>query len=193
MPYLIRRRLVTAAKVTLVGLVFAAAAPHAAIAGSPCAHAYTPVGAASRKQIRAAVVCLINRQRTSRGLPALHINRRLNRSAQSWTDTMVRRQKFTHGSDFGARISAVGFNWSTAGENIAVGFTTAHSVVKAWMASTGHCENILDPDFAQVGTGVVNRGIRGWGGAATWTQDFGLWMGASPPSHRWGPADGCPY
>jgi hypothetical protein len=39
--------------------------------------------------MRAAVLCLINRQRTSRGLPTLHASRRLNRSAQGWTEHIV--------------------------------------------------------------------------------------------------------
>ncbi len=72
---------------------------------------------------------------------------------------MVRRDEFTHGHNFASRISAVGFNWSTAGENIAVGYTTPASVVQAWMASLGHCQNILYPAFSQIGTGVLDKGI----------------------------------
>ena len=36
---------------------------------------------------------------------------------------MVAFRDFTHGADFAARISAVGFHWSSVGENIATGFT----------------------------------------------------------------------
>jgi uncharacterized protein YkwD len=158
-----------------------------------CRWANRPVAQATRYELRHAVVCLINKQRTSRGLPRLHANRKLNRSAQGWTRTMVNRQIFTHGTNFASRITAVGFDWSTAGENIAVGFTTPFQVVQGWMASTGHCQNILYPAFSQVGTGVVDQGIAGWGGAASWTQDFGLRMGQRAPSHNMGPADGCPY
>lgn len=138
-------------------------------------------------------MCLINEQRRAHGLPRLRESRRLDRSAQGWTDTMVRDGMFTHGSDFAARITAAGFTWSTAGENIATGFPTPRSVVDAWMASTGHCQNILSPSYADVGTGVDNHGIRGYGGPATWTQDFALPQGASPPSNNSGPAAGCPY
>ena len=109
------------------------------------------------RRSRAAVVCLINRQRTSRGLPALTANSRLDRSAQGWTNEMVSHHEFTHGADFAERISAAGFRWSQAGENIASGFPTPASVVAGWMASTGHCENILDPAFREVGTGVSAR------------------------------------
>jgi hypothetical protein len=62
------------------------------------------------------------------------------------------------------------------------------------MASAGHCENILDPRFSRVGTGIVDRGVPRYGnGGATWTQDFALPRGSRYPSGDFGPADGCPY
>ena len=138
------------------------------------------------------MVCLINQQRTGHGLPALRANVDLDRSAQRWTHAMVVRHEFTHGSDFGGRISDAGFHWSQAGENIAAGFQTPASVVRGWMASADHCENILDPDYRAVGTGVsAAAAIRSYRG--TWTQDFGLRMGQRPASNNRGPAAGCPY
>ena len=107
---------------------------------------------------------------------------------------MVAHDDFSHGADFAARISATGFSWAAVGENIATGYDTAKAVVTGWMASSGHCENILSPRFAFVGTGIVPRGIRSLGTrGATWTQDFGLPAGWRPPSRSFGPADGCPY
>ena len=158
-----------------------------------CAAAHTPIRRASRRAIKAAVVCLVNIQRTSRGLPRLRENNRLDRSAQGWTNVMVRVHDFTHGADFASRISAVGFDWSTAGENIAAGFQTPAAVVRAWMASPGHCRNILSPAFLDVGTGVSLGAVAGAGGSGTWTQDFGLPMGHNAPSGNSGPANGCPY
>jgi uncharacterized protein YkwD len=158
-----------------------------------CAHPHSTVFDASGRQLRAAVVCLINEQRTERGLPRLKVNARLNRSAQDWTKAMVDDGEFTHGSNFAGRISAVGYDWSTAGENIATGFATPAGVVNAWMSDVGHCRNILTPTFAAVGTGVSRHGVRRYANFGTWTQDFGLWTGNRPPSSNWGPADGCPY
>ena len=84
--------------------------------------------------------------------------------------------------------------WRAAGENIATGFATPRSVVRAWMASTGHCQNILNPQYRNVGTGVSPRAVRGFAtGVGTWTQDFALGMHSSPPSGNYGPMDGCPY
>ncbi len=138
------------------------------------------------------MVCLVNRQRTERGLPSLRANRDLDRSAQRWTREMVNHHEFTHGSDFAARISRSGYDWSWAGENIATGYATPSAVVRAWMGSTGHCENILDPSFRAVGTGVSRRAAAA-DAPGTWTQDFGLRIGQRSPSGNYGPADGCPY
>ena len=175
-----------------IGMAAGLATPAASAHGA-CALAHTPISQASRPAMQSAAVCLINRQRARHHLPRLHENRRLNRSAQGWTNTMVRHGGFTHGANFSARISAVGFNWSMVGENIAAGFDTPASVVSAWMASPGHCRNILSPSFMDVGTGVSGRSVPGAGGRGTWTQDFGLPMGAHPPSGSTGPMNGCPY
>jgi uncharacterized protein YkwD len=180
--------------VLAVAVASFAVVPMAAARGRHCAAAHAPIGSASRAQLQRTVVCLINDQRRERGLPALRENSRLNRSAQGWTNTMVSHRDFTHGADFAARITAVGFHWSNAGENIATGFGTASAVVKGWMASTGHCQNILNPDYRYVGTGVSDHSILGFSsGGGTWTQDFGLIMGQHPASGNWGPAEGCPY
>ncbi len=159
-----------------------------------CVNANVRATAAPIPVMRTAVVCLLNKQRVSRGLPALHADSRLNNSAQAWSNVMVGQRIFTHGSNFAARISAAGFVWSSAGENIATGFGTPNQVVNAWMASAGHCANILSPNYADVGTGVNARPVSGYASnPSTWTNDFALPMGAQAPSGNWGPANGCPY
>jgi uncharacterized protein YkwD len=107
---------------------------------------------------------------------------------------MVASGDFSHGTNFSARITAVGFRWSSAGENIATGFATPRDVVTAWMGSKDHCQNILDPSYFDVGTGLRRQPV---GSSAsqpsTWTQDFALPMGQAPPSQNSAPAKGCPY
>jgi uncharacterized protein YkwD len=159
-----------------------------------CPNVNLPVRGATPHQMRAAVVCLVNKQRTAHGLPGLHAAPLLNRSAQGWTSSMVHGDFFSHGSNFAGRISAVGFIWSSAGENIATGFLTPRQVVNAWMGSTGHCQNILNPTFRDVGTGVSPSPVRGFAsGAGTWTQDFALPRGQHALSGNWAPANRCPY
>jgi uncharacterized protein YkwD len=192
-----RRIALTAAALAAVAICLfvsataaAAAATHHHRASSACAGASTAVADSTTQASRATVVCLINRQRTSRGLPALSADSQLDRSAQGWTNEMVSHHEFTHGANFTERISAAGFHWSQAGENIASGFATPTSVVAGWMASAGHCENILSPAFREVGTGVSPGATVVSPG--TWTQDFGLLMGQHPAGSG-APAAGCPY
>jgi len=142
--------------------------------------------------MRRAVLCLINDQRIAHGVPRLVASAKLDRSAQGWTDSMVATDDFTHGDAFMNRISAAGFDWSTVGENIATGYDTPAAVVRAWMASPGHCANILDPGYREVGTGLSARRIpRASPRPGTWTQDFGRLMGQPALSSDTGPANAC--
>ena len=79
-----------------------------------------------------------------------------------------------------------------AGENIATGYPTPRQVVAGWMASAGHCENILNPTYRSVGTGVNRHPVAGYASGRHLDQDFGL-RSAAGPSRNWGPAHGCPY
>jgi uncharacterized protein YkwD len=49
------------------------------------------------------------------------------------------------------RVRAVGYREKLVGENIAYGPQTTEEVVQGWLDSPGHCENIMDPRFAQMG------------------------------------------
>ena len=180
--------------------VVAAGCPSAASAAAQrhhrprCPGATRPATAHNLKAMRAAILCLVNQQRRKRGLPALVEDRRLDHSAQRWTAHMVAHDEFSHGSNFASRLTAAGFDWSAAGENIATGYPTPAAVVGGWMASPGHCRNILAPDFSAIGIGVVAAPVAGYAsGPATWTQDFGLPNGRPAPSSNERPADGCPY
>jgi uncharacterized protein YkwD len=158
-----------------------------------CADAQTPVAGAAPAALRAAVVCLVNNERGANGLPALVESTRLDSASQGWSDTMVATNVFAHvtsSSNPVTRIEATGYGWLALGENIATGFETPQSVVKAWMASPEHCHNILDPQYRDVGTGVNANPVTGFAnGLATWTQDFGLAAGADTPSDNWSPAN----
>jgi uncharacterized protein YkwD len=182
------RRVVVAVALGLVGSLPLASGA----AASQCAGADLAAGSAPVTTMRNAVVCLVNQQRAARHLPALHASRRLDSSAQLWTNTMVRTSTFSHGQDFSSRIDATGYFLSNAGENIATGFASPRDVVTGWMASLDHCQNILNPTFGDVGTGVNSQSL-GQYSPSTWTQDFGLWMGHRAPSHNFAPQRGCPY
>jgi len=61
------------------------------------------------------------------------------------------------------RVRAVGYREKIVGENIAFGPRTAEEVVQGWLDSPGHCENIMDPRFAEMGiayaAGHAKRGL----------------------------------
>ncbi len=56
----------------------------------------------------------------------------------------------SNGSDVGQRAEAAGYRWSSVGENVAAGQPTASSTLAQWMASPGHCSNIMNAAFADV-------------------------------------------
>lgn len=93
---------------------------------------------------------------------ALAWNGPLTQASLVHSDDMVSRNFFSHtgsdGSSAGTRATAAGYTWSTWGENIAAGQPTVASVVQAWMASPGHCANIMNPRFRDIGVACVSGG-----------------------------------
>lgn len=56
----------------------------------------------------------------------------------------------SNGSTVGTRTDAAGYRWSSVGENVAAGRATALATLAQWMASPGHCSNIMNPAFTEV-------------------------------------------
>lgn len=100
--------------------------------------------------------------------PALTWNDLLEKAALGHTIDMSQKNFFSHtGSDGSAsseRISNAGYNWKFYGENIAEGYKTEQEVVSGWLSSPGHCSNIMNKNFKEIGVARVND---------YWTQDFG--------------------
>ena len=132
-------------------------------------------------------VCLINRERTRRGLPALRLNALLNQASLEHSQDMVRQRYFEHtsldGRTVGDRIRASGYARgvsASGGENIAYGFgreSTPEAIVQLWMHSPGHRADILRASFTEIGIGIAT-GAPGVSPAkqfdsATYTTDFG--------------------
>jgi uncharacterized protein YkwD len=147
--------------------------------------------------MRAAVVCLINEERRRFHLPPLRQNRKLDGAAQAHTDDMVSRNYFSHYSRGGrppwGRTDAAGYPGSYIGENLATGVFTPAGLMALWMSDIGHCQNILWPEFADVGIGVSPHGIPRYTSGPTWTADFGLRTGHRAPSRNMKPSNGCPF
>jgi uncharacterized protein YkwD len=139
-------------------------------------------------QVRAAVFCLINRERARDGESPLHGDARLRLAAQEHSAEMVSRDYFKHtgpdGQTLLQRLRASGYLHSSQrgyaiGENIAWGtvpLATPEATVAEWMASAEHRANILNRRFRDTGIGVVPGAPGSLAedrGAATYTQDFG--------------------
>ena len=75
-------------------------------------------------------------------------------------------------SIFYERIVANGYsNYYSVGENIAGGQRSVDEVMKAWLASPGHCENIMSTNYTEVGVALVTEADSTYG--TYWTQNFG--------------------
>ena len=101
-----------------------------------------------------------NQQRIDNDLPSLVLNTKLNSAAQAKANDMVDKDYWSHTSPDGrlpwSFISAAGYSYSTAGENLAYGALTSSQTVDAWMNSPGHRANILNNTFSEVGFGYAN-------------------------------------
>ncbi len=167
-----------------------AAAAIAALAAAPaaeargCGNADADPAHTSVKRLRHATVCLLNKQRRSRGLHRLRQNPGLVLAGQRHALDMVERRYFSHsstmGTPFTARIRRTGYlrrsGRTLLGENLAYGgreLATPRQIVRSWMRSPGHRANILQPRFREVGIGVVRRlPVHGMSGA-TYAAEFG--------------------
>ena len=174
---------VVSALAGIAALALLASAPPAA--AKSCSGQTAAPGSVSTSKAEKAVFCLLNMQRSKRGIGKLARNRQLDKPSAAHSQLMVDDKCFEHvcpgEKDLGDRLAAYLANGGRGyGENIAYGtgdFGSPKSIVKSWMGSEGHRRNILDPDFEHIGIGVVwgapIAGGTGGQGGATYTTDFG--------------------
>nr|WP_044337931.1 CAP domain-containing protein [Rossellomorea aquimaris] len=115
------------------------------------------------------VVELTNQERAKQGLPALKVDTELSKVAREKSRDMQANNYFSHDSPtYGSPFDMMkqfGIQYSSAGENIAMGQPTPEEVVQAWMDSEGHRKNILSSNYTHIGVGHVENGNY-------WTQQF---------------------
>lgn len=104
----------------------------------------------------------------------VQLNDLLMLAAQAHTDDMIQMNKMQHeGSDDSTpfeRAKRQNYPGSTIGENVAMGQTDGSEVVAAWIDSDGHCQNLMNGRFDEMGVGY---GISPMTGRSFWTQLFG--------------------
>lgn len=108
-------------------------------------------------------------------VPPLTLSPQLSDAAHEHSRDLARHNMLSHegsdGSTVAERVTRTGYGWLTVGENVAAGPTTAQSVMEGWLASPGHCENLMSPRFTEMGLGyVVDAKSRS---GVYWAQVFG--------------------
>lgn len=99
----------------------------------------------------------------------------LERAARKHSEDMNAANEMGHVSPVGGiynpagsvlrdRINREGYSWSVIGENVSWNYLVVSELVAAWLDSPHHCENILNPEFTEVGFGKAGT---------YWTQNFG--------------------
>jgi uncharacterized protein YkwD len=87
--------------------------------------------------------------------PPLQLSGTLYSAASEHVVDMAQHDYFEHvdlsGHSPADRVRATGYRYTLVGENIAYGPATADEVVAGWLHSPGHCENIMDPRFVEMG------------------------------------------
>jgi uncharacterized protein YkwD len=107
--------------------------------------------------------------------PPLQLNGLLTDAAREHADEMLRLGYFEHtgrdGSTPAERVAATGYHYRLVGENLASGPETPQEVVRGWIASPGHCQNIMDARFSELG--VAFAASRSGQARIYWVQEFG--------------------
>jgi len=106
-----------------------------------------------------------NEERVTLGIQELSVNPILEQAARLKANDMALKSYFAHTSPEGvspwAWLEAVGYTFTTAGENLAVNFVDSEDVTEAWMNSPGHRANIVHSDFTEIGIATAKGKYKG--------------------------------
>lgn len=126
---------------------------------------------------------LVNQERSRRNLSILRRNDTLDRIAEFYACRLIDGGFFAHedphdSSRIDTRAGDFGYAFQKIGENLGARQYSVEQVMREWMKSPGHRENILDPDFIEIGLAVRLGGTHG----VYWVQEFGRPLTARPLS-----------
>jgi len=107
-----------------------------------------------------------NVKRKEAGLSELRLNSALTSAAHQKAEDMFKDQYWAHISPDGTEpwdfILGQNYDYIYAGENLAKNFNNSRDVVEAWMKSSSHKENLLSPNYDEIGFAVVNGVMEGY-------------------------------
>lgn len=108
---------------------------------------------------------LSNSLRFSEGQNNLSVDSNLEKAAYLRAQDMFQKQYFDHFTSNGLSpweaIKITGFDYSFAGENLAIGYQSEEKAFKAWVNSPSHFKNIIDPDYTSIGVAEVSGKMNG--------------------------------
>jgi hypothetical protein len=117
------------------------------------------------RKIEASIVELANQDRAEVGVGSLTRSEDLDRAARLKGEDMLENNYFSHDSPKGVEpwhwFGVVGYDYKYAGENLAMDFSQADAVNRAWMKSPTHRENILSPNYSEIGVAVLQGEVKG--------------------------------
>ena len=164
-----------------------------AIAGTASASDATPAITERLQTLDGQILTRLNATRAAHGLRPLVVSDGLEKAAVTHSRDLIQAGVFQHdspdGTSFVQRLkhfySPSGYSSWTAGENILYNTADidADTAIRAWLDSPPHRQNMLNPDWREVGIGSVHASTAGgtFGGAPTWviTMDFGARTGGA--------------
>ena len=111
------------------------------------------------------VIALTNDERGQNGLGTLRASALLNEAAQLKANDMAAKSYYAHTSPDGTIppkwLDRVGYRYQIMGENLVIDRESSEQVVSAWMGSPAHRENILNPQFTEIGIGIAYGSYKG--------------------------------
>ena len=106
------------------------------------------------------IIVLTNEVRQQYNLPLVKEDLLLNKAAEEKAQDMFKNKYFSHYSPAGTSpwywIDKSGYNYYYAGENLAMNFLDTEEVIKGWLNSPSHRENLLNKDYKDMGIAVVS-------------------------------------
>ena len=111
------------------------------------------------------LIFLTNQERLKNHLAPLFPNQTLAQAALNKASDLFNEQYFAHNSPAGKKFSAwikeVNYSYLIVGENLAEGFSADDKIIQAWMNSPTHRQNILRPEFKEIGMAVMKGELKG--------------------------------
>lgn len=110
------------------------------------------------------IIELTNSGRESQGLNVLTANQLLTKAAILKAENIIMADTFSHTIDdkkFSGWIKEAGYNYSYAGENLALDFVSSEGIINAWNNSPSHKKNLLSPYYQEIGVAAIAGNFQG--------------------------------